>query len=94
MTYYAWKTNPEAYPELDSFFKGATQHAYHLSLEQSQKSNEMLRMLTDVQQSKIELKAVFIQELEKLVEAEQRHFKTVSSNIIAESMKNQDLDHE
>ena len=54
----------------------------------------MLRMLTDVQQSKIELKAVFIQELEKLVEAEQKHFKTVSSNIIAEAMKNQDFDHE
>ena len=29
----------------------------------------MVRMLTDVQQSKIELKAIFIQELEKLVQA-------------------------
>lgn len=43
----------------------------------------MLRMLIDVQQSKIELKALFVQELQNLVEAEERHFKTVSSNLIA-----------
>ena len=49
-------------------------------------------MLTDLQQSKIELKSIFIQELEKLSRAEKAYHRNVALNTIAESIKNKEIE--
>jgi hypothetical protein len=44
----------------------------------------MIRMLIDVQQSKLELKSLFIQQLEKLTESQAQSFNLVAANMMAE----------
>lgn len=51
----------------------------------------MIRMLIDVQQSKLELKSIFIQELGKIVEAEVNSFGAITANYMAEEIKNREI---
>lgn len=58
---------------------------------QNEKCSEMIRMLIDVQQSKLELKSIFIQELGKIVEAEVNSFGAITANYMAEEIKNREI---
>jgi hypothetical protein len=53
LSYYLYKTQPAKYPELAGMFQGAVRHAADMAHLQHQKCVEMLRMLIDVQQSKL-----------------------------------------
>ena len=55
--------------ELETLFMNATEHSNYLADVQNQKCAEMIRMLIDVQQSKLELRTIFLQQLDKLTDS-------------------------
>jgi hypothetical protein len=88
VAYYRFKAWPEEEGgRLGAIFRAGERHAGELAEEQEQKMEELVKMLVDVSYSKLELKSIFLQEYEKLVERCLFSQKSTVANLLAEGLK-------
>lgn len=72
---------------MDLLFAAAEQQARELALEQAQKIDEVTKMMVEVSYSKLEHKALFIYEYEKLIQRSNESHRRAVMNTLAESLK-------
>ena len=83
IAYFRLKTGGDPLGRVARIFEGGEKHARALAGVQESKIGELTKMLVDVSYSKLELKSIFIQEYEKLVDKCLLSQRTAVGNTLA-----------